>query len=227
MSNGQFNLGPLTPEELGAYEVHVGDDLAPPTGSEVTMQIKAGGVSPEAFMLIATGSTPEEWAKVGLHKWEHYRNVVLPSGNPIAMAVHEHGLLKLIPFLIGRPDLEITPEDEERIHGEQNRNRQVGISKQHIWHGPHMESPRHELTTEEVDALQSVLKGESIEGWHARQTQYPAGSPERQIQDLDARNNDDPHRHEEDARPYPKAGLDFGPPLELQPGEVPLEPDCG
>ena len=204
MSNGQFNLGPLTPEELGAYEVHVGDDLAPPTGS-----------------------TPEEWAKVGLHKWEHYRNVVLPSGNPIAMAVHEHGLLKLIPFLIGRPDLEITPEDEERIHGEQNRNRQVGISKQHIWHGPHMESPRHELTTEEVDALQSVLKGESIEGWHARQTQYPAGSPERQIQDLDARNNDDPHRHEEDARPYPKAGLDFGPPLELQPGEVPLEPDCG
>lgn len=237
MSNGNWNLGPLTPDELSAYLGEGGDNEE---GTEVTadlseskirikttsMEVRIPG---DAEILTTTGGTVSEWQRVALSKWQHYRDNVLPSGNSIAIAHHESGLLRCIPHLLGRPDLVITTEDEWRMHERRPGN--------HPW------------AASAGDALQSILSGESAEEWTARQgdrshIEVSAGEPREDRFDLNADSvtvvnrpdggaafypperllasyNDDPHRHEEDARPYPKQSLDFTPD-----GREYVEPDC-
>lgn len=48
------------------------------------------------------------WQAAALRKWLHYRDNVWPSPSPqhdIARAMHAHALAKMVPFLLGRPDL--------------------------------------------------------------------------------------------------------------------------
>lgn len=161
----EFNLGPLTPEEAAVY--------GEPDGKGLGTKIIGGTTGP-----MFQEPEMQEWRRVTLSKWKHYRDVVLPSGNPVAIAVHEHGLLKCIPFLIGHPELEITIEDEERIHSAlSERSRLKGFRQESLG--------RPSMTVDGVE-IPKVRLGES---W----------------------GNDDPHRHEEDAMPYPREGLDFGP----------------
>lgn len=58
----------------------------------------------------------EEWRRAALEKWRHYRDVVRPSGNIVACAIHEGSLVKMIPYLLGMPE-EALQDDTDALYG--------------------------------------------------------------------------------------------------------------
>lgn len=58
------------------------------------------------------------WREVALSKWLHYRDNVWPAPAPrhdVARSFHAHQLAKMIPYLLGRPDLALDDTSPEAI----------------------------------------------------------------------------------------------------------------
>lgn len=213
MSNGHWNLGPLTPMELAEYETQ---DLAEERDRVLGEPGKSLAEATRQENILATQKydpavEAEKWRRVAEGKWKHYRDNVLPSGNPVAIAQWEHSLLKCIPFLIGRLDLEITIEDEERIHRDRSHIEvSAGEPREDRFDtndDPHPLTGQSGLVVDEPH--RKVYIGEG----------YQVG-PQGQI----VRKNDDPHRTTPPA--YPAASLDFGDDGRDETRPIP-EPDCG
>lgn len=176
MSAPEFNLGPLTPEEIDRIQ-------ASQTTMGIVMQptVRPEDGTPDAASVFQARQGQGEWQGVALRKWEHYLNNVLPSGNEVAIAHHERGLLRCIPHLIGRPDLALTLEIEEAAYAKGLLLEVEPLTGQS---GLVVDGPTHKVfigNNYRIDERGFIVP-----------------------------KNDDPHVHEAEIKEYPITSLDFG-----------------
>lgn len=65
------------------------------------------------------------WQTLALEKWLWYRDTVWPSTNDVAQRMHAHALAKIIPFLLGRPDLALDDSSPEAVAASYDEHRRI------------------------------------------------------------------------------------------------------
>lgn len=76
------------------------------------------------------------WQTLALEKWLWYRDTVWPSSNDIAQRMHSHALAKIIPFLLGRPDLALDDSSPEAVAASYDKTEHEPVSVVDAY-GPH------------------------------------------------------------------------------------------